>query len=271
MATSMGLAGRALVNQNPAMQVLTPEQVSAGLPLAAAAVAILGKAGGAAILVMLYLAVTSAVSAQLIAVSSVITFDVLPYVQSSPSKRTVSVVSHATIVLWAIFLGAISSGFNYAGVGMGSIYLWVGLLVAPAVGFVYACLVWKRANRTGALIGLATGFVLGITAWLVTCKTLYGELTVATLSMDYPVLAGNLVSILLPIIIILLSTWYAPDNYDWAETRAINAPVDSLEDSAPATPEKAESIACKEQDGMANEKGTVSVHKYHHVLRSGLE
>lgn len=58
------------------MRVLTPADVSAGLPAAAAASALLGQAGAAALLVLLFLAVTSACSAELIAVSSLLTYDV---------------------------------------------------------------------------------------------------------------------------------------------------------------------------------------------------
>lgn len=58
------------------MPALSAADVSAGLPAAAAASALLGKAGAAALLVLLFLAVTSAASAELIAVSSVLTYDV---------------------------------------------------------------------------------------------------------------------------------------------------------------------------------------------------
>lgn len=58
------------------MRVLTPADVSAGLPAPAAAAALLGKSGAAALLIVLFLAVTSATAAELIAVSSVLTFDI---------------------------------------------------------------------------------------------------------------------------------------------------------------------------------------------------
>ena len=74
-ATTLGLAAVAL-RGDPAMRVLTPEDVSAGLPASAAAAAILGKSGAAALLIVLFLAVTSATSAELIAVSSIMTYDV---------------------------------------------------------------------------------------------------------------------------------------------------------------------------------------------------
>ena len=58
------------------MRTLTPADVSAGLPASAAAAALLGKAGASILLVLLFLAVTSASSAELIAVSSILTYDV---------------------------------------------------------------------------------------------------------------------------------------------------------------------------------------------------
>ena len=79
-ATTMGLAAVAL-RGDEAMRVLSPADVSAGLPAPSAAAALLGKSGAAAVLVLLFLAVTSATSAELIAVSSILTYDV--YVVSS--------------------------------------------------------------------------------------------------------------------------------------------------------------------------------------------
>lgn len=75
LATTLGLSAVALTG-DPDMKVLTAADVSAGLPAAAAASALLGKSGAAALLVLLFLAVTSATSAELIAVSSLLTYDV---------------------------------------------------------------------------------------------------------------------------------------------------------------------------------------------------
>ena len=74
-STTLGLSAVAL-RGDPAMKVLSAADVSAGLPAPSAAAALLGKGGAAALLVLLFLAVTSATSAELIAVSSILTFDV---------------------------------------------------------------------------------------------------------------------------------------------------------------------------------------------------
>ncbi|KDN44490.1 hypothetical protein RSAG8_05537, partial [Rhizoctonia solani AG-8 WAC10335] len=74
-ATTLGLSAVALHN-DPAMRPLSPADVSAGLPAPSAAAALLGTSGAAAVLILLFLAVTSATSAELIAVSSLLTYDV---------------------------------------------------------------------------------------------------------------------------------------------------------------------------------------------------
>ena len=71
----MGLSAVALYG-TPGMRTLELQDVNAGLPAPSAAAALLGQSGAAAILVLLFLAVTSATSAELIAVSSILTYDV---------------------------------------------------------------------------------------------------------------------------------------------------------------------------------------------------
>ena len=60
----------------PLLRPLTESQISAGLPASFAAATLLGRSGAVALLIVLFLAVTSATSAELIAVSSILTYDV---------------------------------------------------------------------------------------------------------------------------------------------------------------------------------------------------
>jgi len=77
-ATTMGLSALAL-ESNPVFPTypnrIAPADVTAGLVLPTAAVAMLGKGGAAAVLLLVFMAVTSAMSAELIAVSSIFTYD----------------------------------------------------------------------------------------------------------------------------------------------------------------------------------------------------
>jgi urea-proton symporter len=76
-ATTMGLSALALEN-NPVFPTypnrIPTADVTAGLVLPDAAVALLGKGGAAATLLLIFMAVTSAMSAELIAVSSIWTY-----------------------------------------------------------------------------------------------------------------------------------------------------------------------------------------------------
>ena len=77
-ATTMGLSALALEN-NPVFpgypNRMSHADVTAGLVLPTAAVAMLGSGGAAAVLLLVFMAVTSAMSAELIAVSSIFTYD----------------------------------------------------------------------------------------------------------------------------------------------------------------------------------------------------
>lgn len=70
LATSLGLA--ALAMQLP----LTGDEAGAGLVPPATALFVLGKGGATLILIMLFMAVTSTGSAELIAVSSLVSYDI---------------------------------------------------------------------------------------------------------------------------------------------------------------------------------------------------
>jgi Na+/proline symporter len=89
-ATTMGLACLALEN-NPVFPTyperMAAADVSAGLVLPTAAVAMLGSGGAVATLLLVFMAVTSAMSAELIAVSSIFTYGKLTTFTTPTSSR----------------------------------------------------------------------------------------------------------------------------------------------------------------------------------------
>ena len=96
-STTLGLSAVAL-KDDPAMIPLTAADVGAGLPASAAAAALLGKSGAAALLIVLFLAVTSATSAELIAVSALLTYDVYKrYINPHATETQILRVSHAMV------------------------------------------------------------------------------------------------------------------------------------------------------------------------------
>lgn len=101
-ATTMGLSALAL-ESNPVFPTypnrIAPADVTAGLVLPTAAVALLGKGGAAAVLLLAFMAVTSAMSAELIAVSSIFTYDLYQTVSSYNSHDVLTLTTDFDIVL----------------------------------------------------------------------------------------------------------------------------------------------------------------------------
>lgn len=243
---------------DPAMKVLTPADVSAGLPAAAAAAALLGKAGAAAILVLLFLAVTSATSAELIAVSSILTYDVYKtYINPNATEEQILKVGHAAVALYAVVCGLAGLIFFYIGVSMGWLYTFMGVILGSAVVPIALCITWSKANKWGCIGGSIAGFVAGIVAWLVTTSTLNnGVINVVTSGGDYEMLAGNLASIGVGAIVATLSSLIWPDKYDWESTRAINKPAQA---TSKRTEElKADSDSEKKEHEVVTKAGSIA-------------
>jgi Na+/proline symporter len=113
-ATTMGLAGLALEG-NPAFPTypnrMTSAEVSAGLVLPYAAVAILGSGGAVCTLLIVFMAVTSASSAELIAVSSIFTYDIYQtYFDPTAAGKKLIYMSHSMVIGFGLFMASFSVG-----------------------------------------------------------------------------------------------------------------------------------------------------------------
>ncbi len=125
-ATTMGLSALAL-ESNPVFPTypnrIPDADVSAGLVLPYAAVALLGKGGAVATLLIVFMAVTSATSSELIAVSSIFTYDLYrTYFKPDASGKRLIYMSHVIVVAYAVFIATFSVGLWYAGISMGYLY-----------------------------------------------------------------------------------------------------------------------------------------------------
>ena len=121
----------------------------------------------------------------------------------------------------------------------------MGLLIGGAVFPAAFAITWRKQTKLGAISGCLSGLAAGLTAWLATAKSYYGEITVETTGMSYPTLAGNLAAIMTGLIVTTTITLIKPDDFDWEITRAINAVVtDGVGDDdthPPPTPELCDS------------------------------
>jgi len=225
-ATTMGLSCLALEG-NPIFPTypnrMDPADVSAGLVLPTAAVAMLGKGGAVATLLLVFMAVTSAMSAELIAVSSIFTYDFYnTYFNPGATGKQLINMSHVMVCAFAIAMAAWSTGLYYIGISMGYLYLLMGVIISASVLPATLTLMWSKQNWHAATFTPPLGFACAIIAWLVTAKKEGGELTVATTGANNPMLAGNVVALLSPLVFIPVLTYaFGTQNYDWQSMKAI--------------------------------------------------
>jgi Na+/proline symporter len=108
---------------------------------------------------------------------------------------------------------------NVAGVSLGWVYLVMGVLIGSAVFPIAACLLWSKCTKWGAISGALIGQWAGLIFWLVWTKVGYNDINLDTTGKDYPMLAGNLASILISAFICITVSLIKPDNFDWEATR----------------------------------------------------
>ncbi|CAD0106950.1 unnamed protein product [Aureobasidium uvarum] len=198
--------------------------ISAGLAAAFSAQALLGKGGAVALLIVLFMAVTSCASAELIAVSSLLTFDVYQrYIRPTASSASLIFVSHAMICVFGLTMAVFACIWNAIGIDLGWLFLVMGLLIGGAVFPAAFSITWRAQSAAGAITGAIGGLIIGIAAWLAVAKVYFGELTIASTGTEYATLAGNLAAIMSGLILTVVVSLIKPQNFDWAITRGINA------------------------------------------------
>lgn len=219
-ATTMGLSALALETNSvfPTFPSRMPDaDVTAGLVLPDAAVALLGKGGAAASLLLVFMAVTSASSAEYIAVSSIFTYDIYQtYFNPKASGKRLIYMAHTCVIVYAILLAAFSTGLYYIGISMGYLYLMMGVIVSSAVLPATLTLMWSKQNTIAATLSPIFGLASSLVAWLVTAKRQFGNLSVDSTGSNNPMLAGNVVALLSPLIYIPILTYaFGPQSYDY--------------------------------------------------------
>ena len=213
LATTMGLTAVAL---NVA---LTPEQVQLGLTVPAAASVMMGPIGAIMVLVMLFMAVTSAGSAELIAVSSLITYDVYrTYKNPNATGKQLLKVSRTVIVIFGLGMGALAGILLGMGLSLGFVYLAMGILIGSAVIPIALTITWSRTTRGGAVSGALIGVVLALITWTgVASAESGGVVDIASLGGAFPMLYGNVVAILSSGLICVVVSLSQRKVYDWKE------------------------------------------------------
>ncbi|XWS36129.1 hypothetical protein CRYUN_Cryun20dG0058000 [Craigia yunnanensis] len=236
LATSLGLGALAL--DLP----LTENEASHGLVPLATSIALMGNGGSILLLTMLFMAVTSAGSSELIAVSSLCTYDIYrTYINPDASGKKILSVSRAVILGFGCFMGLFAVILNKVGVSLGWMYLAMGVLIGSAVLPIVFMLLWRKANAIGAILGTIVGCIFGTVTWLSVANVEYGRVNLDTTGRNAPMLAGNLVSILTGGAIHAVCSLLWPQNYNWDTTRQITT-VEMEKSDLPAEEFKEEKL-----------------------------
>jgi len=212
LATTMGLTAVALNVQ------LTPEQVQLGLTVPAAASVMMGEVGAIMVLVMLFMAVTSAGSAELIAVSSLITYDVYrTYKNPAATGKQLLKVSRTVIVIFGLGMGVLAGILLGMGLSLGFVYLAMGILIGSAVIPIALTITWSKTTKAGAVAGALIGVMLSLATWTsVAASEANGVVDIASLGGAFPMLYGNVVAILSSGLICVVISLAQNKKYDWA-------------------------------------------------------
>jgi Na+/proline symporter len=240
LATTMGLTAIALDVD------LTPAQAQMGLVVPAAATALMGEVGAIMVLTMLFMAVTSAGSAELIAVSSLVTYDLYrTYKNPNATGKQLVKVSRITIVAFGLGMGGLAVVLLGMGLSLGFVYLAMGILIGSAVVPIALTILWKRTNRVAATGGAVIGLLISTTTWVVVASSLpeYGGVVdLASLGNNYSMLFANIAGIVSGGVIAIVGSLLAKSTFDWKDLKDKITLVDMTEEDAAKLTEDEETL-----------------------------
>ncbi|GAV54263.1 hypothetical protein ZYGR_0AK07660 [Zygosaccharomyces rouxii] len=252
MGLVLGLGARA-TSLMPGFPSLNTEEITAGLSAVAGASFLLGKAGSVMILLMVFLSVTSAFSGELIATSTLLSYDVYKkYLKKDATPQQVLFASKMSVFLWAVFAGGISCVFQRIGISMGWLYNFFGCATSSGVFPVALTFTWSRLNKWGAVLGCLSGMTIALAVWLGTCKAIMGEINIDNLSDRWVSFAGNATALFSGGIISIVVSLIWPQEFDWNDIR--NKSILTAEDEKLTSERESDEVTELEEQYVPNFK-----------------
>jgi Na+/proline symporter len=140
---------------------------------------VVGERGAGLMLLLLFMAVTSSTPAELIAVSSLLTFDVYKtYVRPKATSTELVRISHYGIILFSLVLAAFCCILNAASIKLTWLLTVLGIIVGGAATPVGLISLWSRMSTVAVLFSPWIGFGSGLIAWFVVTHLRSGAIKV---------------------------------------------------------------------------------------------
>ncbi|ETS83521.1 hypothetical protein PFICI_05397 [Pestalotiopsis fici W106-1] len=219
VGTVVGLAALVL-EQTPAFPIyprmMTETEISSGLVLPYVTQAVAGQAGCVAILLTIFMASTSIASAQMIATSSIISFDIYgTYINMNASNQQLIRWSHLGVILTSIVISTLATAFHYGGVDMSWLLYAIGNVVNPGVFPTCFTLFWKGQTRMAAIASPIVGIICSFSVWFGTAYAYYGEVSITSTGGTMPCLFGCVTGFLVPLPVSVAISLAQPESFDW--------------------------------------------------------
>lgn len=232
-------------------------EVSYGMAMPYAALAVMGNGGAFAVLLMVFMAVTSAMSSETLATVALFTYDFYQaYINPGATGKQLVAFSHNIIFIFGIFTAAIAVGFNHAGFSVNYLVTAIGIIVDSAIIPMACTIMWAKQSKTAVIAAPLLSSAAAIAAWLGTAYTHFGSVTIATTSRSLPLVAGNMMSLCGPLVLTPLLTFLFPNregDYEWELLKGIKQ-ADDAEIVVPVSMIGSEEMGTLESQGETKER-----------------
>lgn len=219
--------GALVVEQTPAFPTyprrMTSEEVTSGLVLPYLSQAIAGSGGAAAVVLIVFMACTSITSAQLIAMSSIFSFDIYgTYVNKQATNKQLIRMSHLGVVGSWLIVSSLATGFHEGGVDLNWLLYMLGILICPGTFPTAFALVWKRQSKTAAIVSPLVGMACGLAVWFATAHAFSDTITIKSLGGTMPCMYATIASTFVPLPLTITLSYLVPDEqFEWSKLLAI--------------------------------------------------
>ena len=236
LGTIMGLASIALQNTPnwPTFgREVSTSEVNSGLILPYAGMTVAGGAGAVAVVIVVFMAVTSTTSAELIAVSSIVSSDIFhTYIRPNATGKQIMTVSHLACVGFTLISCAIAVGVYYGGGSVTWTLYFLGVITCPGMVTMPLSVLWSRQSKVAAIVSPLLGLAGGLATWIATAYHYGGEVSVKSTGDVLPCLFGTVASAGIPVVFtLILSLIFPSEKFDWSKFNEIELIEDDTSSS----------------------------------------